>query len=762
MAKYVLKIKGKSYGVKRWFTRSVTIQLGVMKYNNVSINLKEFEVVTDDDYKRGKYDYYFELREKISLIDKPKIYQCRAEDEASFKEWINRIENICGRMDSYYLGKPVTPNGSPLRGLINKSPRKSTPRPVKRSNSWHGQEESHRQKLKSYDYDFRITVIKKVGKSKWQKLSFKERLEIMETEIDSKLELGGEDSLQINMDNLAAENMHRTSPSSSNNKDKKKKKKKKKQKKQKSSSSPKNTELHRNIDDEEDEHSTDRNKDRNHVIKEKRRPKTPGMTPVSKKGIRRHNSSPGVGEANDGIDNTNISDRGMDSNTIKHALKKSSKKKKRARSIDNSHSDAENAANAVVKLNLDRKSIIERFRKAKKHKVDEILYRKQKNIKKSLNNNNNNKNFKVSKSNNRSSTQNSIGKNAKRHKTYSNSASRKLRRNNEYEMKRHHQDSNLIKTRPITSAAINRWSNHGDPDYIQRLRPGELKKFELQERLAYKRSGLKLKAQQANKIPHMHCTLDSILRSYTNSSTIEEDEGELKKIDLEANEVATGDNFLTHQMANSKSSIIKNPTLGHNDIVESSNKRILKSVLPKHYGNAVLASRHSYISSTLKDGCIIYSHPAEYTAPVQYSKFNTFHDRVVSHNVVEPMTPPRQRGHPLAMRMSRLSSTAIINPNNTPIFWHNKTHDNSMITNMDNVNLQMDDELELPRELKIEHLSPIDRSSPPVVHNKMKGKPSLNNNKKNVSTPATTKIIKLEQEIIDLDKKLEKYKHLNH
>ena len=78
------------------------------------------------------------------------------------------------------------------------------------------------------------------------------------------------------------------------------------------------------------------------------------------------------------------------------------------------------------------------------------------------------------------------------------------------------------------------------------------------------------------------------------------------------------------------------------------------------------------------------------------------------------------------------------------------------------VNLQMDDELEFPRELKIEHLSPIDRSSPPVVHNKMKGKPSLNNNKKNVSTPATTKIIKLEQEIIDLDKKLEKYKHLNH
>ena len=137
MAKYVLKIKGKSFGVKRWFTRSVTIQLGVMKYNNVSINLKEFEAVTDDDYKRGKYDYYFELREKSAFIDKPKIYQCRAEDEASFKEWINRIENICGRIDSYYLGKPVTPNGSPLRGFIYKSPRKSTPRPVKRSNSWH-------------------------------------------------------------------------------------------------------------------------------------------------------------------------------------------------------------------------------------------------------------------------------------------------------------------------------------------------------------------------------------------------------------------------------------------------------------------------------------------------------------------------------------------------------------------------------------------------------------------------------------------------
>ena len=54
----------------------------------------------------------------------------------------------------------------------------------------------------------------------------------------------------------------------------------------------------------------------------------------------------------------------------------------------------------------------------------------------------------------------------------------------------------------------------------------------------------------------MHCTLDSILRSYTNSSTIEEDEGELKKIHLEAKEAATGDNFNASN-GNSKSSIIK-------------------------------------------------------------------------------------------------------------------------------------------------------------------------------------------------------------
>ena len=114
------------------------------------------------------------------------------------------------------------------------------------------------------------------------------------------------------------------------------------------------------------------------------------------------------------------------------------------------------------------------------------------------------------------------------------------------------------------------------------------------------------------------------------------------------------------------SRVLLKSTVGHNEIVESSNKRILKSVLPKHYGNAVLASRHSYISSTLKDGCIIYSHPAEYMH--QYNILNQYIHDVVSHNVVEPMTPPRQRGHPLAMRMSRLSSTAIINPNNTPIF----------------------------------------------------------------------------------------------
>ena len=123
------------------------------------------------------------MREKSLVVENPKVYQCRAEDEASFQEWINRIESISGKKDSYYLGKPATPNASPLRLNLDAQSRSSTPRPVKRSNSWHGQEETHRQKLKSYDYDFRIGVIKKIGKTNWKGLTFKERLEIMEEQV---------------------------------------------------------------------------------------------------------------------------------------------------------------------------------------------------------------------------------------------------------------------------------------------------------------------------------------------------------------------------------------------------------------------------------------------------------------------------------------------------------------------------------------------------------------------------------------------------
>ena len=44
----------------------------------------------------------------------------------------------------------------------------------------------------------------------------------------------------------------------------------------------------------------------------------------------------------------------------------------------------------------------------------------------------------------------------------------------------------------------------------------------------------------------------------------------------------------------------------------------------------------------------MYAHPAEYTAPVQYSKPASMINH--THNVVEPMTPPHKRTHPLVDR----------------------------------------------------------------------------------------------------------------
>ena len=68
MDKYILKIKGSSFGRRRWFLRSVTVEAGVLRYGRIAIPLRDFELVADEDYKKGKYDNYFELREKSLVV----------------------------------------------------------------------------------------------------------------------------------------------------------------------------------------------------------------------------------------------------------------------------------------------------------------------------------------------------------------------------------------------------------------------------------------------------------------------------------------------------------------------------------------------------------------------------------------------------------------------------------------------------------------------------------------------------------------------
>ncbi len=725
----ILKIKVKTFGIKRWVKRPVTLNLGVMKYNNISIDLKKFELVVDDEYKRGKYEYYFELREKNMLLDDPKIYQCRAEDESSFKSWINRIENVAGRMDSYYLGQSTTPVSS-LTGIgMDKSPRKSTPKPVKRSNSWHGQEESYRQKLKSFDYDFRISVIKKVGQAQWKELSFKDRLIIMENAMESTTK---DFKLTLNVrTDLSDGNIRHDSPNTAmrsskhHNRDSRKKKKK---------VTPKGEKIEGHSSREEN-------------LSSRRKGKKAGEggyrsqynTPVSKKKIREHSFSPVINERSTHGDHNELNNARMSYNKmIKHVVKKSTKKKKRPGRVASSDSDTENTANAVINLNIRNINTADHSNEKKLRKK---LFDSS-----SRNNNTMSKNTKKNTNN----TLKNCRKQTSRKNNYSKSSSTKTTKSSRTGTK-HHTDR--IKTRPITSAAINRWSTRGNPEYIKRLRPGELKKFELQERLAYKRSGLEKKAQTSNKIPQMHSTLDFILRSYTSNSK----ESEI-------------DTLLQLQYDNTKNYAkgIEHSSMRNNKRVEAVKQKTPKlsnashaasSLLPKHYGDAVLASRHSYVSSTLKDGCIMYSHPAEYTAPVQYSASVKLSRSAVSHNVVEPMTPPRQRSHPLSMRMSRLSATDVI-PNNSPNFLRNKEYDDVEVIDIDDIKLHTrdDSELELSKALKIEHLSPINRSSPLT---RKANTVSLASESNYTKSPGTNEILILEQEIIDLDKKLEKFKSIH-
>ena len=201
------------------------------------------------------------------------------------------------------------------------------------------------------------------------------------------------------------------------------------------------------------------------------------------------------------------------------------------------------------------------------------------------------------------------------------------RRANEFEANK---GEKYIKKRPITSSAINRWATRGNRKYIEGLRPNELKAFELKERLAYKRSGLKQMAQKSCIVPRAHTSLDAILRAYVpendknetecKTSTSTPSPGSLsyieanyrKEYDSQA-EKFTRSHGLIGAITQKSSSDLNSSSRW------STTKRVVKTVLPKHYGNAVLASRHSYVSSTLNGEYFMYTHPAEYKAPVQYS-----------------------------------------------------------------------------------------------------------------------------------------------
>lgn len=336
--------------------------------------------------------------------------------------------------------------------------------------------------------------------------------------------------------------------------------------------------------------------------------------------------------------------------------------------------------------------------------------------------------------------------------------------------------------RPITTSTVNSWRT--SPKSIKLMRPGELRKFELAERRAYQKARLKERAEESSYVPRTHASLDSILRAHCGDLIAE----------LSSMPAAKKGEYVDSSI-NVSSSSPQNMSMSEEDVTKlddelaaqknneekENEKRILQSivhnVLPRHYGNNLLSSRHSYVKSSLhkKGGCIMYSHPAEYTAPVQYSKqasmiYNTY-------NVVEPMTPPRKRTHPLVDRyMTVIGGAKTTSPPQHKFIGGSRSMNESIgtISLVSSINMTTDDgqksqispldmnkneeknavegELKSPG-LKIEQLSPV--GDQPKVNNGPRFSTTTNSNVSFLD-PDDGAVMKLKLEIETLDRKLQK------
>ena len=298
--------------------------------------------------------------------------------------------------------------------------------------------------MKSYDYDFRIGVIKKIGKTNWKGLTFKERLEIMEEQV--KL---------AESENVAAG----PKVESDNTKNRSKKKKRRKKGLSPKSHSPM----------KEDSSSEGETMPKVPHISKKH--KMSGNSPVSNKRIKKHNPDLIVKGSS-----TSATAKNDDNGSHFQTMEASTKKK--SLNVQLSDPDTENTNSATIKLNLrrnakqahKRQSVQNQGNRRKIERSSSLTHNKMKHQKGSTI---------VLVDHTSVKTKISKRKDVEREpRTCSKRINVSKRRANEFEANK---GEKYIKKRPITSSAINRWATRGIGNILKAFDANELKAFELKE-----------------------------------------------------------------------------------------------------------------------------------------------------------------------------------------------------------------------------------------------------------------------------------------
>ena len=597
--KGVLKIKVDSL-FKRWREYPIAVDYASFQYGTTEVQILGAELSIGTS---SKYEFYLEI--KLDH-DSPPI-KCRANDKEHFEHWIYVLKlagclehgSVDKVLERHTSGIEETGGGlaelqlasetSKLRKSISEEA-PSTPasggsgseqRPaVTRSNSWQEKKQVHlsedevalRLKVRSFDDNFRIAVIKAIGKGAWRKHAFAKRLELLEAYAAKK--------------GSASPPSTPFTPVSRSTRPKKA-----------MSALGKKSGIGLNMTERD---YSKANKSRTMAPKSARKPKkTPSRT------TSRHSS--------------NTTGRSLASRQSYFTKREDSEEE-----VPRPMAPLAHSPDRVV-LNLA--SIVSNSPEPEQKK--NVTKRKKKTLRA------NKRKQKAAWVRNTRVDPPSVRRSVKKHKPLFQSQRFTARKQRSKQISK----ARVPASRTITAASVNSWRT--DAKTVELMRPGELRKFEVAERRAYQKAGLKEKANSSSYIPHTHTSLDSILRAHWTQSPSR---------GTKINQVSVvSPNHLSG-------------TLDHEDQLnvaaqkeeKENEQRILKSmvhsVLPQHYGDSVLASRHAYVSSTLgrKGGCIMYAHPAEYTAPVQYSKPASMINH--THNVVEPMTPPHKRTHPLVDR----------------------------------------------------------------------------------------------------------------